>query len=419
MPLHAGAQRGVPRRSTIEQRRSNLGLPSPAAGLEDRVRRARARVERALAFAREVGQGVRQDFPDVFGRPDAWPEAAREHDLMRRVHLMERLAHEIGGALRAVPADPLTEVLRQLDALDLVPLADAATRTQQLAEALRRAPGQAAGPASMAPGPGPAAPASPPAPRPAGHTSPPAGLPGPSTAPQAKSAMSLGAIPPRPAAGQDVALIRGLAPRSSTQQLGPTPGRPAAAPPRPGTGGLRPGGLPRSPIPPRPGAAPMDEAAVQGARKAFDQAVKLAREVLAYVSPRLTLADVALTATGLPTAPRPWPLIEPALAPAAEQAAVAPPLRPWLPILAQLFLADRDATRKTHQAITQWKQARELHHHADRVEAQLAQAPPVSHPALLRSFDAPRMRASVYPLSHLHLHFQGVPHLSTIFPPPP
>ncbi len=321
---------------------------------------------------------MRADFPDIFGRPQAWDESSRERELMRRVHLMDRIAHDTAVALKQVPNDAALETLQKLEGFDLVTLADAANRAQQLGDHLRQA-GKPAPQAEPRP-----------QPKPGGH-------PGP-----------------------DVALIRGLAPRSATQKLGPAPGRPPVAPPRPGT----PGAPPR-PLPPLPGVDAFsrsgggpDDRTGLGARRAFDQALKLAREVMAYVSPRLTLADVALEATGLPTGRKPWPLVEPALMPAAEQAGVIPPLRPWLPLLAQLFLSDAEATRKTHQAVTQWKQARQVNQHAEKVDGLIAQSAPVSHAALLGSVDNARLRAAVYPLSHLHLHFKGVPHMSTLFPPP-
>jgi hypothetical protein len=209
-----------------------------------------------------------------------------------------------------------------------------------------------------------------------------------------------------------VALIRGLAPRAVTQPLGPARPATSDAPARPGDTYARPV-LPRRPAPARPGA---DDPA---ARSRFDAALRLAREVLAYVSPRLALADVALAATGLPGPRRPWPEVEPALAPGAERAGIGAPLRPWLPLLARLFWADLGATRHAHQAVVQWKRARELGEAAEKVDGLLAQAPPPSHPALLRAVDVPHLRAAVYPLSHLHLRFRGVPHLSALFPPPP
>ena len=328
---------------------------------------------------------MRADFSDIFAGPQAWDEKSRERELMRRTYTLERIAHETSGAYKQVPADSAPETLQRLEAFDLVTLADAAAAVQSLAGHLRQQGKPAATPAPTA---GPRPPA-----RPAGH-------PGP-----------------------DVALIRGLAPRSTTQRLGPSPGKPMAIPPRPGTGGLRPGAAPA-----RPGGdafmrsgntGSLSDQGGPGDRRAFDQAFKLAREVLGYVSPRLALAGVALDATGLPGPRKPWDQVEPALSPGAERAGVSPPLRPWLPLLAQLFLSDMAATRKTHQAVTQWRQARELGQQAERVDGQLAAAPPVSHPALLRSVDHARLRAAVYPLSHLHVHFRGVPHLSTLFPPPP
>ena len=342
------------------------------------MRRERARVERALAFAREVGMGVRGDFPDVFGRPQAWDERSQERELMRRVHTMERVAQETAVLYKRIPADSPLQALEALEGFDLTTVADAAGRVQVLADQLR----QAGKPA-----------------------------PKPEPRPQPK---------PGGSQGPDVALIRGLAPRSRTQQLGPAAGRPAASPPRPGTGTLRPG------VPPRAGAdafvrgatGSLGDSGGFGARKGFDQAVRLAREVLAYVSPRLALADVALEATGLPGPRRTWPEIEPALTPGADRAGVAPPLRPWLPLLAQLYLSNMEATRKTHQAVTQWRQARGLGAQADKVDNLLAHAPPASHAALLGSVDAARLRAAVYPLSHLHVHFRGVPHMSTLFPAP-
>ena len=208
------------------------------------------------------------------------------------------------------------------------------------------------------------------------------------------------------------------------------PGRPpgaAARPPGPGARGAAPVGVmgllrrwtsppvaraePAAPGPPVPTAR-------DKARQAFEAAHKLAREVLAYVSPRLTVLGVALEATGLPGPRRPMEEVKRTLHPAALAAGVAEPQLPFLPPLVKLFFADDAAVRRVQPAIVQWRGVQATTVEAEVLRSALRGAGPARAEALLAAFETGRYRAALYPLTHLHLTFRGVPLVSELFPMP-
>lgn len=163
------------------------------------------------------------------------------------------------------------------------------------------------------------------------------------------------------------------------------------------------------PPPPRP------DAALEKAIQAFTAARAFVSGVLAYVSPRLQLAAVALEATGLPGKKKPWP--EVAKAVVAQSAGFDPSQRGWLPPLTKLVYEQPTATQAVHMAVVQWQETRALDVQADLLEAALETAEPARKGTLLASFDAGKYRAAAFPLGHLHLRFRGQPPLDTLFPP--
>jgi hypothetical protein len=131
--------------------------------------------------------------------------------------------------------------------------------------------------------------------------------------------------------------------------------------------------------------------------------------VLAYVSPRLHLVQTAYGTTGLPAKAKPWSVVGRAVPPAVEAAGIGPGEASWVGHLAKLFLDDARASREAQIALVRWEHARAVDTRAEAVDAQ---------PALLPGFDLAAYRAAIFPLSHLHVTFQGIPRLHDLFPKP-
>jgi hypothetical protein len=163
-----------------------------------------------------------------------------------------------------------------------------------------------------------------------------------------------------------------------------------------------------------PGLA--DRSALQG-RRGFEAACRLASEVLHYVGPRLTLVQSALSTTGLPGPRRPWDDIVKACPEAARQAGIAPPMVPWVPKLAQLFIERLPVARQALVAVNQWTTARALHDEAAKVREVLERVSPAAEPKVLEGFALGRYFGAIFPLGNLHLHFKDVPHMGKLFPP--
>lgn len=153
-------------------------------------------------------------------------------------------------------------------------------------------------------------------------------------------------------------------------------------------------------------------------RVALRQAWRLAGEVLAFVSPRLQLVAVALGSAGLPGPGRPWPEVQAAMPQEGAKRGLPPEGLGWVGPLATLFLAHGEATRRGHGAVVQWEACQGLHAKASALLPMLPKHPAPLCPGALQAFDLPAYRASVHPISHLHLTFQGLPHLAQLFPPP-
>lgn len=236
--------------------------------------------------------------------------------------------------------------------------------------------------------------------------------------------------------------------RGLRQQLGMPAARPQAAPaagtgplarlagagatgplPRPGTqplaGGAREGflgKLKKLGEPPTVEAMPAPAAeappAVSRARQAFEAAYELVRGVLEYVTPRLEVVKVALDTTGLPAKKAEWEVVTKTLKPNAVAAGIPEPHMPWLPPLTKLMYQNMSAVQKAHMALVQWGDARRMHAEAEQLTTVIADAPEPRQESMLASFDLGKYRAAVYPISHLHVSFQGLSPLSDFFPAP-
>jgi hypothetical protein len=167
------------------------------------------------------------------------------------------------------------------------------------------------------------------------------------------------------------------------------------------------------PAPPRP-----VDPAIDKAKQAFEGVMQLVTEVLEYVSPRLHMVKVPLEVIGLPGPKKPWDDVKAKLLPTGQAQGLPPASLKWLPHLAKLFYEDMGAVQKGHMAVVQWVEAQSLFGDAQLLQSALSSAPPDRVKRLLDSFNVGKLRAAIFPLSHLHISFRGVKHLETIFPPP-
>jgi hypothetical protein len=334
------------------------------------------RASRALAFAEARSHALRREFAMLWlakgGAP--LPPAARE-PATRFMRAMEALRARLVAAQRVVAGlkekGPI-ETIAGLRPLALDTLAPAVQALEQQAQALRRLLGMAGG-------------------RPQAPTGPegPASL--------------RGALPARPQA---------------TEQPAPRPAPPAAA--RPGfVGMLKQLGQPAA-VEALPAARPADapDPAIARSRQAFEASHRFVQGVLDYVTPRLDVVKVALDTTGLPGRKAPWEAVAGTLRANAEAAGIPAPHLPWLPPITQLLYQDMGAVQKAHVAIVQWSDTRRLHGQAETLRGELTGLAPGRQAARLGAFDLGRYRAAVYPVSHLHVSFQGLSPLAEFFPAP-
>jgi hypothetical protein len=166
----------------------------------------------------------------------------------------------------------------------------------------------------------------------------------------------------------------------------------------------------------RAAAGLADRAFLHG-RKGFEAAFRLGTELLAYVTPRLTMVQAALGVTGLPGPRRPWEEVAAACPRAAATAGIAPPMAPWVPKLARLFHSQIDVARKAFVAVNHWHTARELHQEAEVLAGRLGTLPAATEAVFIQNFPTGRYYGALFPLGNLHLHFEGVPHMGKLFPP--
>jgi hypothetical protein len=94
---------------------------------------------------------------------------------------------------------------------------------------------------------------------------------------------------------------------------------------------------------------------------------------------------------------------------AVQAAGIGAGEAPWVGHLAKVFIDDQRAAREAHVALVRWDQARAADQRAQAV---------LADPARLGGFDTAAYRAAIFPLSHLHVAFRGLPHLGSLFPPP-
>jgi len=401
------------------QDRSRLKLDAQPGGAQARLDRERLRLVRALAFAEELAAALKREFAG------AWSDG-RGAQLRAAVEAVDAEAARGRGFLAAQDLASAIDALAALQAYDLAPLLATTKGLQSRADGLRRdLSGPAVGPPARTTGPvAPVRPGQVPRVRDTAPLAPVRGsgplpsvraLPGPDQwgggayggGQRGTGVGPLGGGQRRPGAGPGGgdpftpdARSQGTAARP---QAGPQPSSLAPLGPR------RP--LPPAPSPPRPAGG--------SARQQFDAAYQLAREILGYVAGRLALVQVSLAATGLPGPRAPWHHVGAALDPGADRAGIDAPMRPWLPLLAQLFYTDPAAAREALTALEQWRQSKDLASEAEALRARLAALPPEVQAQLLAQFEAGRLRASIHPLGHLHIRFKSFPHLSTIFPGPP
>lgn len=346
------------------------------------------RASRALAFAEARSNALRREFAMLWLAKDgaSLPPAARE-PAGRFMRAMEALRARLVAAQRVVAGlkdkGPI-ETIAGLRPLALDSLAPAVQALEAQAQALRVQLGMAGG-------------------RPQASKGPPKGPEGPEPL-----------RVPSPAVGP-----AGTRPQATGRPAGAP--APASAPPaRPGfVGMLKQLGEPAAvEALPAAGAAGAPDPGLARGRQAFEAAHSFVQGVLAYVTPRLDVVKVALDTTGLPGRKAPWEAVAGTLRVNAEAAGIPAPHLPWLPPITQLLYQDMGAVQKAHMAIVQWSDTRRLHGEAEALRRELAALPPGHQAARLGAFDLGRYRSAVYPVSHLHVSFQGLSPLGEFFPAP-
>lgn len=160
------------------------------------------------------------------------------------------------------------------------------------------------------------------------------------------------------------------------------------------------------------------EAELARARLPFDQAHAFVQRALSYAKPRLEVLAMAVEAVGVPGPRRPWEDVRSQLGERAREARLAPTRLQWMVSLAGALHADPEVARLAHAAVVQWRRATALMAEAEQVRRVVDTQPPARALAALRAFHAGQLRASVFPIGHLHLTFKGAPLLQDLFPAP-
>lgn len=151
---------------------------------------------------------------------------------------------------------------------------------------------------------------------------------------------------------------------------------------------------------------------------ALAAAIAFVAKILKHVSSRLSVVRVALDACGVPGTMKAWEEIETRMPTYAKKEALAPAQVQWAFHVADMFTDNQAAVRLASGAVTQWQQSSEQLKLAESVQAQMATAPPERIPVYAERVNVVKLKASAYPLAHLHLTFKGMPPLSDLFPPP-
>lgn len=325
------------------------------------------RYQRTLSFASAFARAKRAEFDLLWQRPNAFgPKAA---DFVKRIDALLARAQEGESIVKYARGQATRAAYNTLGTFDIKALSAATKGLESLAGELKAHPGIQAAMASLLAAPDPRQ---------------------PGTGPLTPSRSATAPLDAKAVTGKLADLMRSWVAPTSIVKAGPTPAEIEAQ---------------------------RAERALEQNRQALAAAIELVSRVLKSVSPRLHVMEVALAATGLPGKARAWEEIEAEIPEAGEAAGFSPAQVGWLFHLADLYTVDPRAMQAAHMVIVQWGQARVLLGEAEMVRRTLESAPAKSvH--LLREFNLGRFRASVFPLSHLHLSFKGIPLLQDLFPEP-
>ena len=342
--------------------------PFTAATNDDLLETTLQRYQRTLSFAHSFARAKRREFDLLWQRPTAFGPRAGE--FIRRIDGLLAKVQEGDSVLKYAKGQPARAAFNTLGAFDLNAVTAATKGLETLAGELKDHPGIQAAMAELL---------APPDPRTRG------------TGPLTAGRSATGPLDGKSATGIFADLMRSWVAPTSVVKAGPT----------------------------------LEELEAQRTDRVFDQnrkaieaAIDLVTRVLKSVSPRLHVMEVALAATGLPGRARDWDDIEEEIPKAGEAAGFSSAQIGWLFHLADLYTADARALQVAHMALVQWGQARVLLGEAEMVRETMLSSPPAKSVQLLKAFNLGRFRASVFPLSHLHLSFRGITLLQDLFPEP-
>lgn len=342
--------------------------PFTPAVNDDLLENTLQRYQRTLGFASAFARAKKLELEILWQRRGAFGPRAAE--FVKRIDALAAKAADGETIVRFARGQATRQAFNTLGTFDLNGVQDATHGLESLAAELKAHPGVQAAMAGLLATPDPRD-----------------GATGPLEPPKAPTERLEG----RPVTGRLAELMRAWCTPPAVVKAGPTPEEVVAK--------------------------RMERAADQN-RQALDAAIALVTKVLKSVSPRLHVMEVALEATGLPAKARAWEAIEEEIPIAGEAAGFSSAQVGWLFHLADLFTTDARAMQAAHMAIVQWGQARVLLGEAETVRKTMETAPPQKSAELLRTFNLGRFRASVFPLSHLHLTFKGLALLQDLFPEP-
>jgi hypothetical protein len=342
--------------------------PFPTSANDDLLENQLQRYQRVLGFAGGFARAKRREFDVVWARPQAFGPKAVE--FVKRVEALGARVAEGENVLRYAKGQPARAAFNALGAFDLNAVTAATKGLETMAAELKEHPGIQAAVAGLLAAPDPRK---------------------PGTGPLQAFKAATGPLDGKGTTGRLAEMMRSWIAPASVVKAGPSP---------------------------EVLEAQKADRAFEQNRQALESAIDLVVKVLKSVSPRLHVIQVALDATGLPGKAKEWEAIEDEIPEAGEAAGFSAAQVGWLFHLADLFTADMKAMQAAHMATVQWGQARALLGEAETVRETMKAAPPAKSVALLKEFNLGRFRASVFPLSHLHLSFRGMPLLQDLFPEP-